>query len=104
MMEKRMEAVESSLSELNAKFKELGQAISSGFVKIDHNFEHVVKEMTSLQREIGRLKRKVDLLQGDTNEGFDAVSLKLEDILGEITKIGKVTGYEESFKNMEGLN
>lgn len=67
MMEKRMEAVESSLSELNAKFKELGQAISSGFVKIDHN-------------------------------------LKLEDILGEITKIGKVTGYEESFKNLEGLN
>jgi hypothetical protein len=30
--------------------------------------------------------------------------LKLEDILGEITKIGKVTGYEESFKNLEGLN
>jgi hypothetical protein len=66
-MENRMDTLEKGLSELNAKFKELGQAISSGFVKIDHN-------------------------------------LKLEDILGEITKIGKVTGYEESFKNLEGLN
>ncbi len=83
-MENRMDTLEKGLSELNAKFKELGQAISSGFVKIDHNFEYVVKEMTSLQREIERLKRKVDLLEEDTHEGFEGTNPKLEETIGKI--------------------
>ena len=47
---------------------------------------------------------KVDELKGDTHEGFIDVGVKLENLTGEIGKMGKVTNYSAHFNNLNSIN
>lgn len=103
-MGERIEVLEKSVLAIDAEIKAVGQAITAGFKKTDTNFEHIVKEIASIHRDLDRLNKKVDDLKGDTHDGFEDVGMKLENLTDEIVKIGKVTGYDETFENLKGLN
>ncbi len=103
-MEERIIKMERLIVALSCELKSLGEVISHGFVKANSNFESIEREVGSIRRELERLNCKVDQLKGETNDGFGVVGMKLETLTEEITKIGKVTGYEDAIKNAEGLN
>ena len=100
-MENRIEQIESTLYTNTTELKSLGDLIAKGFTKVDTNFDSIGKEIRQIHAQIDMLNKKIDALKGDTNEGFDDVGLKLENLTEEISKIGKVINYEEYFKNLQ---
>ena len=103
-MEKRIEALEGAVSRIESDLTEIRDVISSGFKKMDFNFESIVKEFKLIHCRIDQLNLKVNELKGDTHEGFIDVGCKLENLTGEIGKIGKVTNYSALFNNLKSIN
>lgn len=103
-MEKRMEALEKSLIETNIKLDNLHEQMVAGFKLVDTNFELVSKEFRLVHSQLSHLNKKVDILRGDTNVGFEDVGIKLGNIHNEISKIGKVTNYSDYFNNLNSIN
>ena len=99
-METRLEQVEQNFTALFAEISSLSAVIGLGFTKVDANFDSVKKEIDILHKKVESLIKKVDSLEGNTNDGFEDVGLKLESLTEEITKISKVTGYDQQFGNM----
>lgn len=89
MLEKRIEVLE--------------EVLTAGFKKVDLNFEALGKEIRQIHGQIEVLNKKVDLLRGDTSEGFDDVGSKLENLSQEISKIGLVTNYNEEYSNLKTI-
>lgn len=102
-MEERIQELETAIRAIQSDLKTIGDVISTGFKKVDINFESVGKEIRHLHGQIDVIHKKVDLLRGDTTEGFEDVGAKLDNLTEEITKIGTVTHYDEYFKNMKSI-
>lgn len=102
-MENKITEIEKSIAALSDELKSLGESITTGFKKVDANFETVKKEIDFLHKKVDLLSTKVAALDTSTTDGFDDVGIKLENLTEEITKIGKVTGYDEEFKNLSGF-
>jgi hypothetical protein len=98
-----LEALERSLNETNMKLENLHEQVA-GFKMVDDNFELVSKEFRLVQSQLDHLNKKVDILRGDTNVGFEDVGIKLGNIYGEISKIGKVTNYSDYSNNLNSIN
>jgi archaellum component FlaC len=102
-MQEQITALETAVTTLSKELKETLDTISSGFKKVDNNFDSVKKEINSLHSKIDALHSKVEALKGDTKEGFGTVGMQLENLTEEITKIGKVTNYDEVLKNLHSI-
>ena len=96
-MEQRMDRMESLLLANIEETKTLREVLSTALVKINDNFKN-------MNDRLDRLDKKVDALSGDTNIGFESVGKKIENLTGEISKIGTVTNYNEYYQNLKSLN
>jgi len=103
-MEERISSIEAKIEGFAAEIRSLGEIISKSFTKVDNNFDSIGKQFLNLRNQVEILNKKVDQLQGATHEGFDGVGEKLESLTDEIKKIASVTGYDEQFSNLKGLN
>ena len=117
-MEKRIDALENTVTEIKVKLESFGELVTAGFKKVDINFESIgteIKGMNSrlmdvdskiehMDSKIDCLDKKVDLLKCDTTEGFKAVNAKIEMLTDQVVKIGKVTNYVEYYNNLKVIN
>ena len=103
-METRIASLENIVSRIESDLTEIRDVITSGFKKMDFNFDLIGKEFKLVHSRIDQLNFKVDELKGDTHEGFIDVGVKLENLTGEICKIGKVTDYSDYFNNLNSIN
>ena len=114
-------------TKLNTVFSELStlrELMKAGFQKVENNFESVKKDLESVHKKIESAHKKIELvdkkvelvhkkiellttrveaLDTSTSDGFTGVGMKIESLTEEIAKIGAITGYDEQFRNMEGL-
>jgi len=88
-LEERVKTLEQLLLTVLSNMGETRKAISDGFQKTNDNFT--------------KIHEKIDTLSGNTKRGFQDVSLNLESIQEEISKINSVTGYEEAVNNMRAV-
>jgi hypothetical protein len=63
-MEKRLEALENAVSRIESDLTEIREVISSGFTKMDFNFDLIAKEFKLVHSRIDQLNLKVDELKG----------------------------------------
>jgi len=87
-MNEQIDGLEKNITHISQELKSLSDLIGTGFTKVDTNFNSIKNEINTLNTKIDLLTKKVDLLKGSTNEGFEDVGLKLENLTEEITKIG----------------
>ncbi len=88
-LEERVNTLEQLLITVLSNMGETRQAISDGFTKTNSNFT--------------KIHEKIDTLTGNTNRGFEDVTLDLANIAEEISKINSVTGYEQAVNNMRAV-
>jgi hypothetical protein len=88
-LEERVKTLEQLLMVVISNMGETRKAISDGFTKTNGNFT--------------KIHEKIDTLTGNTNRGFQDVTLDLANIQDEISKINSVTGYEEAINNMHAV-
>ncbi len=100
-MSDKIELLEKNVSHLSNELKEIKELIGAGFVKVVNNFDSIKEEIDLLHSKVDSLNKKVDLLEGNTKDGLEDVGLKLENLSDEISKISKVTGYDEVYDNMK---
>lgn len=104
MMGQRIKEIESKLEGFSGEIRSLGEIISAGFTKVNHNFDAVSKHIKTLSTQCEMLNTKLDQLKGDTTDGLEDVGTKLESLTEEIKKIGAVAGYDQQMTNLKGLN
>ncbi|WP_256002009.1 MULTISPECIES: hypothetical protein [Pedobacter] len=88
-VEKRITALEESVSTLLKHIKDINFAVASGFEKVDKNFETVIEDIKAIR--------------GRSRASLETVEVKLEDLTAEIKKINDVSGYDDIFANNKGL-
>lgn len=95
-MEERIALLEKSFASFSQELKSFGELLAASFTKVDTNFAAVKKDLDILHK-------KVDLLRLQTNDGLGDVGVKIENLTDEISKINKVTNYEDIIKNSDIL-
>lgn len=99
-IEERLKDLEQLLSDSIADNREIRSSISAGFEKIDKNFTVIDKHFAIINEKVAGLDKKIDTFSGQTDKNLDTVNFHLVSIKEEITKINKVTGYEEEHNNL----
>lgn len=102
-MEDRIKALESNLKTVSKEFLEIKNLTVSVLNKIDLNFQVLDSKLEGLEKNLADLTHKVDNLDSHTSTGLNDVGTKIESLTDEISKISKVTGYEDLFLNESGL-
>lgn len=88
-LENRVNKLEETISALLQHIKDVNHSITSGFEKVDKNFDKV--------------NDKIDALRGRSTSSIETVELKLDDLTSEIKKINEVSGYDDLYANNKGL-
>lgn len=103
-MNEKVDHLEQQLATVVKEIGGVGEAISAGFTKVDTNFSTLKIQIETLQKKVDAMVKEIEQLKGETSEGFDDVGIKIESLTDEIIKIGKVTDYEDQFRNLQGLS
>lgn len=93
-LENRVIKLEGTISTLLQRIKDVNDSITSGFEKVDKNFE-------ALNNDIKNIKEDIKAIRGSSTATLETVEVKLEDLTSEIKKINDVSSYEEIYSNMK---
>jgi len=102
-MEERISQLEKLAGTLNQELTNIKELLAHSLTKVDSNFNSIIGQLITLNKKVDFLTKKVDLLEGTTNDGLGDVGVKLENLTEEISKIGVVTQYTEQFENLKGF-
>ena len=98
-IEERTAKLESFVEVLANHVVRTHETILQGLEKVDENFVILHKNFEKVDENFSKIEKSIHSLKGNTSDGFQSVSSKLEDLKSEIKKINEVTRYEDEYAN-----